>query len=875
MSELSTEIYYSSCEVLIETQSNGLLDVSDDVVNVSVSRRMDAISTANISLNNYAGYKTGKYNGVIHIGDRMHIAYFKGNRRIDQFTGRVSKVPVVSFQQPTYEIGCQDCIADLNYIWWDPYSAAAYKEFTFDALKIANDKTSTAYSDSAGGQRLLTFLTDVCGFSKDAVKIAVFPNLPDLLKNIIDIAKANTDQSPDEVAEMLYNMIFGEGTSYSTVGNDLSNPTTSEEVATSNNANRNVLALTNLLGKRSYTSQASCPMNFVLQDGTWGNWKAYSGERHTGKYGLSKKQMKKYAGKNKEAYQCSAEEQDSVIKQVMADIAKGRDNSIANVVWFYIFGSDILISGDGPTANISYAATNTMSMAVGGTSGKDVVDTIGRWYKVLGLKDDGKTFADGSIAKNEVPAPAGSNASKNSSSSKASSATNALASQFGAWCDANRGKWPTTANNGSSHECWNLWNWYYQDFLKLDTNQFQKQPPGAYMSGGNQAFIAQFPQSDYYAKNFQKITSADQVQAGDVCFWKCGVNGNDAYYGHVSIATGKQSNGKIPTFTQSSGTGAPHDYNEGANGLAGALRPTAMGGVAGSYSGGSSGSTGSAVVDQALQAARNETFKLFKFLNLGDVTQVAQAEMYTGKIAMKNDRPALEFVKSLCQATMRSFMSLPDGSFAAFIPDWWGIYQQPGVNNVIEVPAIDVVSFKSDIDKSSYVSHFFLTTAEYVADPSGIAGTQPYLNDLIAGMYSSGTITLQDYAKELAPLMDISATGICEPGKTTADSLHTLMQRWGVNVVTKTDQYISNSTMTTISALTQFLKYWANCYKTSMSLAFRPEIMPGHRLHFPDAHVKLFVESVTHSWSATDGGSTTVSVVAPVTDSGQVGITQQ
>ena len=68
---LVSEVYYSGVEVIIETMGHGVIDVSDDVRSVSVTRRLDGISTASFTLVNYSTYSSGRYNGVIHVGDRM------------------------------------------------------------------------------------------------------------------------------------------------------------------------------------------------------------------------------------------------------------------------------------------------------------------------------------------------------------------------------------------------------------------------------------------------------------------------------------------------------------------------------------------------------------------------------------------------------------------------------------------------------------------------------------------------------------------------------------------------------------------------------------------------------------------------------------
>lgn len=864
MPAISTEVYYSSCEVLVETQKHGILDVSDDVKSVSVSRRMDGISTASVSLLDYSTYSSGKYNGIIHVGDRVHIAYFKDTRRVDQFTGRVSKTPALMFQADDFAFSCEDCIADLNYIWWDPFSAKAYEKFNLQPMQAYAEGK---YNDGAGGERLKSFLKDVCGFPEKAIRIAKFPELDSILKAIIDIAKGSNDESPDALAAKLYDTLFGAATDYGDVGEDntKTHPTdNATALHISDQAKDAADIVRAMFGK---DQRKSCDAKWWDGKVMFGynkctKWSKYSGEAHTGLYGLTKSQMSKYTKKNQDANKYDEYTQYSCLLQVLESLSKAKDGG---------YGSPMNLA-------LAYFTGTTPKVSKGKLSWPGLHDADGVYFglvfpytradlqKVMHCNASGKLLAGSHVSQPGKPR----------SDSKDSKPTNALAAKFGDWVKANTGKY-VDVDGAYGAQCWDLWHWYYKDFLKLDDGQWQLQP-----AGGNQAFWQQFPQSSYYASNFEKLDTSKKWQAGDVFFGK---NGGmfDPSAGHVGIVT-KDDGTNVQVFDQNSPVGsAPRANTYPKSAFAGVLRPKALGGQPGEYDGSSSSASSSSDVTTssaqqiAQQAARNESLKLFKYLNMGDTSQLLQANMYQGKIRMKNDRPCIEFVKSLCSATMRSFMSLPDGSFAAFVPDWWGIYKLPGTNNVVEVPAIDVISFKSDIDKSSYVSHLFLTTAEYAADPTGIMGNSSVFGtgataDIIGSMYSSGTITIEDMAEQLSHFMDLSATGLATNGRTTKQTLLDLMQKWGVNVRCEQDNYITDKTLTTISALTRFLKYWANCFHTSMSLAFRPEIMPGHRLHFPDAHCTLFVQTVTHSWTATSGGSTSVSVVAPVTDAGKVGI---
>ena len=272
----------------------------------------------------------------------------------------------------------------------------------------------------------------------------------------------------------------------------------------------------------------------------------------------------------------------------------------------------------------------------------------------------------------------------------------------------------------------------------------------------------------------------------------------------------------------------------------------------------------------AEQAARNETFKLFKYVMQFDPRQTLNSEMLgpgdgadTG-LALVNDKPALEFVSTCCKSSMRSYMSMPDGRFVAFVPDWFGwMMPSNAQGSTIDIPVQEVISFRTDFDKSSYCSHYMLLTNESFPDPTGMFSNP--LSQTLRALISSGFISFQYQGDNLLKLMDISCTG--------CSNLDEVMQRWGVNVITESNEYIIDHQLTSVYALYQFLRYWANCFKTQVQITFRPEIIPGLRLRFPHAGQSLFVESVSHSWNAMTGGTTSVTLVAPVnSNTGQVGV---
>ena len=93
------------------------------------------------------------------------------------------------------------------------------------------------------------------------------------------------------------------------------------------------------------------------------------------------------------------------------------------------------------------------------------------------------------------------------------------------------------------------------------------------------------------------------------------------------------------------------------------------------------------------------------------------------------------------------------------------------------------------------------------------------------------------------------------------------MNRWGVSVLKKQDMNIVSHVMTTIEAVYEILTAWANVFKTSMSIIFRPDILPGVRLTVEGTGTTYYVSGCTHSWDVNGGGSTSLTLSSPVTTS--------
>ena len=911
---LVSEVYYSGVEVIIETMGHGVIDVSDDVRNVSVTRRLDGISTASFTLVNYSTYSSGRYNGVIHVGDRMHIAFIKDSRRIDAFTGRVYKVPVVAYNESSYTVECQDVIGDLKYIFWDPYSLAAQQRYMLSIDSISSKSQEYAQTNSVGddngiGIMLNDFLTaenGVCHLPSDSVRIAAFPSTSETMQAIIRMT-VRGDVNTDAMLESVYTMLFGGSTMFvdeDDVDNAISDATNGEEgkdsTGSSGSSGSNGLSslkgtssdmasvLRSLLGSPAVNANnntISGRMRVKTNAYDFKRWSDIDGNNHSGCYGLTKAQMKQHAGVDSEARDCNEMLQATAITSIFNSMSS---KNVAKNVFYYLTGQHLYDDDSGK--NDSYFSQNKLGQFIRGlelngtkyTSRKKfiqkIADLLGRDYNPKKKKKKKSSGSDGdstpTLEKGKNNAST-LKAQGKTTESKASPEAQEKWNRFSTTYAAGR---PISTFDGN--QCWSLYSVY-------NNIMFGWSPASGGNLQGSWSENGCLGNGPYYTHaieaypdvnaQYVRLGPKDKAQRGDAVFWWHGPGSNNVY-GHVAIVTDDDGT-NFTVLEQGQGFANPNvvqqnTYSRSDGWLAGFYRPKNLGGdlsgASGSSSSSSSSSGSGSAQAMAEQAAKNETFKLFKYVMQFDPRQTLNSEMLgpgdgadTG-LALVNDKPALEFVSTCCKSSMRSYMSMPDGRFVAFVPDWFGwMMPSNAKGSTIDIPVQEVISFRTDFDKSSYCSHYMLLTNESFPDPTGMFSNP--LSQTLRALISSGFISFQYQGDNLMKLMDISCTG--------CSTLDEVMQRWGVNVITESNEYIIDHQLTSVYALYQFLRYWANCFKTQVQITFRPEIIPGLRLRFPHAGQSLFVESVSHSWNAMTGGTTSVTLVAPVnSNTGQVGV---
>lgn len=223
-----------------------------------------------------------------------------------------------------------------------------------------------------------------------------------------------------------------------------------------------------------------------------------------------------------------------------------------------------------------------------------------------------------------------------------------------------------------------------------------------------------------------------------------------------------------------------------------------------------------------------------------------------GYRALMNDVPLLPMIESVCQASMRSFCSAPNGDFIAWFPDYFNVY---GVLGVVSISDIELQDFTINWSDLSMITHQY--TAGTVTSASfdiNSPGTDPQLINL---MTTAGVATI-DFPQILNELFHLS------PDDPTF-SRDGIYQRFGARPDYQPLGTIVGPLAEFWYALYRFQYNWATQFAANVPICFMPELYPGMILQIPSQGFQAYVQQVTHTFNLADGGGfqTTVGICAP------------
>jgi cell wall-associated NlpC family hydrolase len=237
------------------------------------------------------------------------------------------------------------------------------------------------------------------------------------------------------------------------------------------------------------------------------------------------------------------------------------------------------------------------------------------------------------------------------------------------------------------------------------------------------------------------------------------------------------------------------------------------------------------------------------------------AQALAGPRALLNDQPLLPYLKNLFNSTMRSFCSAPNGDLIAWYPDYYGMW---GTAAKMVVEPIEVQDFEVSWSDDYMVTHQFVVTSPQTTnlfDPATGTVQQSISDSVLANLAitTTGVVTI-DFPGVWKALfgMDMSE----KDAKAYSDWIKA---RFGARPDYQQLPGLVGNKAQFFSAIFLFMRQFAYQYSASIPLTFMPELWPGMLIQFPAFNFQAYVTTVQHDFKMGEGGyfNTSVSIVAP------------
>lgn len=682
-----TLIYAPKIRVVIASGGREI-DVSKDVIRGRVIRAVDAVSEAELFLNN----KNGKYTGRLRRMDKI-VIWMKRVNWIQVFTGYLDVVPAYDLFPTEARIKASCTLKRVKYTYWDRGLPASQK--LLSPVFIGDDGTYQISQDSpdAGtGIIIHDLLTKVANWPANQVLIQQIPvKFMDFMKDNIQLV----DQQ--EVLNRLENFLgvggVAEGYVYpwtSTQGS-IPKPTGTSGKYTQNQVISLIKGIWGDLSSGVSETKIELAAAYALKisGGDPHYHKSVDGRDQWGLFGLDHKGT---TGKNLSIDQ---------LKEPMANIKQAYIASAQGTNWSY--WSNTLDLGNPPStlASVKQNAPTVAAWQSGtGTTtatNNPAVNMASDVLQQLFSRFYGANFVGGGGANG-------------TGSEQVQTALNFGLAQVGK---------PYVLGQAGPNT-WDCSGLVVGMFKTVGVNL-----PHNAEEQARKTFAYQVP------KGSGNRWTINDLAPGDVVFFpgstqtRGGGGGGVPPIGHVGVYLGADKFLEAGDPVQ---VGSMHGRLSGAAGFADTAnfitRPINMVGALSDDTNTWQNTNENGGVDAA--------YRLFNILYKPQVSDLSL--LLRDDFAPANDESLLTSISQVCSGSLRSFMSGPNGDFIAFFPDYFGINQTRAVWNVEDV---EIVNLKLEINDDELVTHVF-TIGDTNAPNGGVD-----IGDWVA---SSGAVSIKSKA---------------------------------------------------------------------------------------------------------------------------------
>lgn len=261
---------------------------------------------------------------------------------------------------------------------------------------------------------------------------------------------------------------------------------------------------------------------------------------------------------------------------------------------------------------------------------------------------------------------------------------------------------------------------------------------------------------------------------------------------------------------------------------------------------------------------------LAAFINLPGLMETTLSLALKGERSLMNDKPLLPFVEQLCQGSLRNFMSMPNGNFYAFIPDYFG--GLTGRSAYWQIHDIEILSGEIQLSDEALATHVYVV---------GDTGTFDQTIDVFEKVQTLGVITVFNafMADFLNGINDPTVTQTGKPTPTATKEYNqevekvpslaekskaiAFLEKYGARPYYEEAPMIRSHYFETFLAYQLFCLLWSKQFLTTFELTFMPELFPGGLVQFPEHGIQCYVDEVEHTGDNEGGFHTTASLSAP------------
>lgn len=245
---------------------------------------------------------------------------------------------------------------------------------------------------------------------------------------------------------------------------------------------------------------------------------------------------------------------------------------------------------------------------------------------------------------------------------------------------------------------------------------------------------------------------------------------------------------------------------------------------------------------------------------------VALSNSLVGPRALMNDQPILPYIKNLMYTSMRSFCSAPNGDLIAWFPDYYGLFDQ-AAKLIIE--PIELQDFTVEWSDDAMVTHQFVSVSQagaavfdinsgQLSDPGiMLRGVQGDGGNPLAGdmrPFTAGVATID------MPALLTALFGVKQDKDSAKKFAQFIYKRFGARPAYEEMPGLVGPSQAFFGAIYRFMNNWGYQYNADVPITFMPEAWPGMLLQIPSQKFQAYITTVSHSFNMNQGGGFTTSL---------------